>query len=114
MTALYDVTLVDDVVSPNPMLEVRLRAKPPGVDAAAIQTNAAFHQRAIATSFQSSEHSLQRAFVMARFAESLRDSPLAATFDELTELARDVGMTRKSDKEVLELLKRARHTVSQP
>jgi Ca-activated chloride channel family protein len=101
VTALYDVVLADGYDG-GELATVRIRNKPPGPDAPAIEWVTTFPAELMQSDFDDASNSLRLAFGVASFAELLRDSPYAAelSYREVREVVADAA----SGKEAYELV----------
>jgi Ca-activated chloride channel family protein len=108
VTALYVVELVPGAA--DPIATVRLRAKPPGAEAAASERSFVLPRGALQPSFAQSSRDHRMAVAMAAFAERLRGSPFVAGvgYSEIAAIARGAARPDdRGDNELLELVTRA-------
>jgi Ca-activated chloride channel family protein len=105
VTALYDVVLADELS--GPLAVVRLRAKPPGPDAPAVEWTTDLQARHLRAGFGQASADFRIAVATAGFAEKLRASPHMdeVTYREIAAIAE--GALRPQydeDGELLELI----------
>jgi len=81
VTAIYEVRLTDGRSRRDDLATVRLRAKPPGPDAPAVEWVTTFPARLITWEFPDASPDLRTAIVAAALAEQLRDSPHTVAVD---------------------------------
>ena len=109
VTALYDVVLRDDWRS-RELATVRLRAKPPGADAAAEEWLTTFPPRLLRDELDDASADLRLALGAATFAELLRGSPHVeeVTYAQVWSLVRGARRPGEAeDAELLSLIERA-------
>lgn len=108
VTALYELILTDKI--DGPIGAVRIRAKPPGKDAAAKEWSTPI-TRSTAPSFDSAGRDMRLAFGVASLAEILRGSPYAAetSYDDVLRIVRGASdLEDASHKELIEMIERAK------
>jgi len=103
VTALYDVILVDR--PKGDLATVRVRSKPPGVDAPAVEGEWSLSSRALHSEYPDASRDLRLAFSAALFAERLRGSPYAVEVSYV-QIAKFAGEARAEDG-LVELIERA-------
>jgi Ca-activated chloride channel family protein len=108
VTALYQVALRPG--GSDRVATVRMRAKPPGADAAATERTYTLPRVAVQPSFAAASPDHRMAVAMAAFAERLRASPHVegVSYERIAGLVADaVRPGHDEDQEVLELVRRA-------
>ena len=108
VTALYELILTDKI--DGPIGAVRIRAKPPGKDAAAREWSTPI-TRGTAPNFDSAGRDTRLAFGVASLAEILRGSPHAAemSYDDVLRIVRRATDLENQDhKELIEMIERAK------
>jgi len=81
VTAIYEVRLTDSRSRRDDLATVRLRAKPPGPEAPAVEWVTTFPASLITWEFPDASPDLRTAIVAAALAEQLRDSPHTVAVD---------------------------------
>lgn len=106
VTALYDLVLKDQ--PDGPLATVRMRSKPPGPDAPAVERYTELPSDAIHTEFAAASRDFRIAWTAATFAELLRGSPYVSEFSYST-LAETGRRARRSadDDALIELIETA-------
>ncbi|MEZ4317115.1 MAG: von Willebrand factor type A domain-containing protein [Myxococcota bacterium] len=99
VTALYDVILRDH--PSDTLATVRMRSKPPGPDAPAVERSTTLPTSAVRDEFASATRDFRIAYTAATFAELLRASPHAEeiTYHQVARMGRDAR--RNSDDDAL-------------
>lgn len=107
VTALYEVVLKPE--ANGTLATMRVRSKPPGPDAPAVERVATMTSLAMRSGFDQSSRDLQMAVTIASFAERLRDNLHApqASYRDLAQLARRARRDHPEDRELIELIDQA-------
>jgi Ca-activated chloride channel family protein len=109
VTALYELTLADHLSPETTLATVRIRSKKPGPERPSTERSWTATVADVAPDFASARPSVQRAAVVATFAEKLRGSRHVAelSYGVLLERAQAVSNGGEEDRELLELIQLA-------